>query len=398
MTTSTTATLRIFAFKEFAEDPNESLRRHVALHFTYDDGSPHTIYHITGSAYNWKFERRPNYDPTTSDKDVRTYTVGRLEQPTSDAEIEKMLEEVKIDNDNVEKNCQHWVGDALMQLGKCDMLNEDRLDDALDGLADLVVDWDGAEDERSDSVVKDRFSEGWRWLDLDRKTLALMFNTPVSEVYTSLGFLVSIIAVVTVNILPRAKLIQLTFTIRLWTAFAIPLAMLAAWSALQARLHTDPQGLSKYNSSQSAVTAVWLFFHIWLSNSIQARYPSLLIATILYNIFMIVQFTSVATYTTWAQCWNTIYLTIRCYYTGVAISFFSGILVYPLTCRTEIFEMQERFVGEARGSLEAMVDYVGEQSSLSTRDQDGSGSDGDGEGDKTKMAHTNLWLPNLLMR
>ncbi|KAK4932531.1 hypothetical protein LTR49_000955 [Elasticomyces elasticus] len=133
-------------------------------------------------------------------------------------------------------------------------------------------------------------------------SLALYQADAAAEVYTSLGFLVAIIAVVTVNLLPRAKLIQMTFAICGCIAIAIPLSMLATWSGLQARYHTDPEGLHQYNSSQSAVTAVWLFFHIWLSNSIQARYPALLIPTILYNIFMIVQFTSCSRFTTWKQC------------------------------------------------------------------------------------------------
>ena len=82
-------------------------------------------------------------------------------------------------------------------------------------------------------------------------SLAIYQSTPVSEVFTSLGFLVAIIAVVTVNLLPRAKLIQMTFGICVSTAIAIPLAMLATWSGLQARFHTDPEGLHAYNSSQS---------------------------------------------------------------------------------------------------------------------------------------------------
>lgn len=77
--------------------------------------------------------------------------------------------------------------------------------------------------------------------------------TAVSEVYTSLGFLVSIIAVVTVNVLPRAKLMELTFNICLLTALAIPITMLSTWSGIQARKHTDPQNLHQYNSSQSGM-------------------------------------------------------------------------------------------------------------------------------------------------
>ncbi|CZR56399.1 uncharacterized protein PAC_06287 [Phialocephala subalpina] len=183
--------------------------------------------------------------------------------------------------------------------------------------------------------------------------------TSVSEVYTSLGFLVSIIAVVTVNLLPRAKLIQMTFTICLFTAVAIPITMLATWSGLQARFHTDPEGLNKYNSSQSAITGIWLFCNILVSNGLQARYPHLLIPTILYNIFVIVQLTSCSRFTTWTKCWDLIYLTVRCYYTGVAISFVSGMLIYPVTCRSEIFEVQEQFIEAVRGMLGETVIYLG---------------------------------------
>jgi hypothetical protein len=84
----------------------------------------------------------------------------------------------------------------------------------------------------------------------------------------------------------------------------------------------------------------------------QARYPHLLIPTILYNIFMIVQLTSCSRFTTWAECWSLIYLTIRCYYTGVAIGFFSGLLIYPISCRTEIFEIQEKYIRSAQGVMQ----------------------------------------------
>ncbi|TVY12919.1 Uncharacterized protein LARI1_G008845, partial [Lachnellula arida] len=218
-----------------------------------------------------------------------------------------------------------------------------------------------------------RIKAGWQSLGINTKMVCVMFkgsvpvaislgiyqSTAVSEVYTSLGFLVSIIAVVTVNILPRAKLIQMTFTICLFAAIAIPVTMLATWSGLQARFHTDPHGLNKYNSSQSAIAGVWLFVNILISNSLQARYPELLIPTILYNIFIIVQFTSCSRFDTWKQCWDLIYLTIRCYYTGVAISFVSGILVYPVTCRSEIFEVQEKYIEALRDMLDGVSTYLG---------------------------------------
>ena len=84
-------------------------------------------------------------------------------------------------------------------------------------------------------------------------SLAIYQNTAVSEVYTSLGFLISIISVVTVNLFPRAKLVQEVFLICLFTAVAAGVSLLAMWSGHQARLHTDPEGLHKYNSSLSGI-------------------------------------------------------------------------------------------------------------------------------------------------
>ena len=135
-----------------------------------------------------------------------------------------------------------------------------------------------------------------------------------------------------------------------------------------------------------AITGVWLFFHIWLSNSIQARYPALLIPTILYNIFMIVQLTSCSRFATWKQCWDLIYLTIRCYYTGIAISFVTGILIYPVTCRTEIFEVQEKYLHSARETLNRTLEYLAQLSEASPAAQSGSRGDGSEDGDGLKAA------------
>lgn len=109
----------------------------------------------------------------------------------------------------------------------------------------------------------------------------------------------------------------------------------------------------------AAITGVWLFFNIFLSNSIQARYPALLIATILYNIFVIVQYTSCSRFTSWKECWDLIYLTVKCYYTGVAISFVSGMLIYPVSGRTEILEVQEDYIEALRSMLKGTSQYLG---------------------------------------
>jgi len=76
---------------------------------------------------------------------------------------------------------------------------------------------------------------------------------------------------------------------------------------------------------------------------------------------MIVQFTSCSRFHTWAQCWDLIYLTVRCYYTGVAISFVSGILIYPVSCRSEIFEIQEKYLYSTQAVLSRGISYLSKQ-------------------------------------
>ena len=76
---------------------------------------------------------------------------------------------------------------------------------------------------------------------------------------------------------------------------------------------------------------------------------------------MIVQFTSCSRFSTWAECWSLIYLTVRCYYTGVAISFVSGIIIYPVSCRSEIFEIQEKYLHSTQAVLSRSISYLSKQ-------------------------------------
>ncbi|KAI4767880.1 hypothetical protein E4T52_16996 [Aureobasidium sp. EXF-3400] len=94
------------------------------------------------------------------------------------------------------------------------------------------------------------------------------------------------------------------------------------------------------------------------SNSLQAKYPALLIPTILYNIFVIVQLTYCSRFETWAQCWDLIFLTTKCYYTGMAISFVSGMIIYPVSCRSGMFKAQRDYLHGVRDVLTETRSYV----------------------------------------
>ncbi|KAL7765026.1 hypothetical protein ACKLNR_002942 [Fusarium oxysporum f. sp. zingiberi] len=71
------------------------------------------------------------------------------------------------------------------------------------------------------------------------------------------------------------------------------MSLLVLWSSVQARIHTSPStsqtttaALPPYNSSQSAVCAVWLFANIWFANFMRAKLPSFSLPVVIYSILI----------------------------------------------------------------------------------------------------------------
>ncbi|KAH7109407.1 hypothetical protein B0J13DRAFT_579029 [Dactylonectria estremocensis] len=142
---------------------------------------------------------------------------------------------------------------------------------------------------------------------LDAPTLILMFkgsippiiglsiyqSTPISTYFTTQGYLIPIISVLGVAILPRDKFIQNLIFNLLAICIGSAMSLLALWSSIQARIHTSPptpQGTAivppPYNSSQSAVCAVWLFANIWVVNLVRAKLPSFNLPAVIYCILI----------------------------------------------------------------------------------------------------------------
>ncbi|KAK8117937.1 uncharacterized protein PG998_006218 [Apiospora kogelbergensis] len=121
--------------------------------------------------------------------------------------------------------------------------------------------------------------------------IAIYQSSAVAKYFTTLGYLIGIISVLTLSILPRGKYLQNLVLNLLFVCAGAAMGLLILWSSLQARLHTqvgpviDPvTRRPTYNSSQSAVSGVWLFVSIWFVNVLRAKYPSLNVPVILYSI------------------------------------------------------------------------------------------------------------------
>ncbi|KAI9667372.1 MAG: hypothetical protein M1821_000187 [Bathelium mastoideum] len=201
-------------------------------------------------------------------------------------------------------------------------------------------------------------------------------STPVAEEYATLGYLVGILSIIGLPIMPRAKFLQnITLNI-IATCFSAAVAILAMWSSVQARIHTTPRVLpgtggpgtvgtpasgastGGYNSSQSAVCAVWLFFQIYAINSLKSRFPQLQFAAIIWSIFAVVSMSYAPSYTTTAQALNFVRHLLLAFLTGFGISFGVSLLVFPMTSRKIVFKVIPGYIGAMRGALKAHTKCV----------------------------------------
>lgn len=124
----------------------------------------------------------------------------------------------------------------------------------------------------------------------------------VASTYATIGYLVPIITVIAIPIMPRAKFIQTTILNIIGICIGSAIALLGIWSGVKAREHTTPVGtVSAYNSSQSAVCAIWLFANIYFVNTFRAKMPALQFPVIMYSIFTNVAFTYGPQFQTIAQ-------------------------------------------------------------------------------------------------
>jgi len=147
----------------------------------------------------------------------------------------------------------------------------------------------------------------WTTLDLDKPTLMTMFKAAcaptislafyqadaVANYFTTLGYLVAIASILAVPIMPRAKFLQNLLFNTIAVCIGAAVALLAIWTGVQARNHTQAAGTpaTAYNSSQAAVCAIWLFFEVFLINTIRSARPQLNFTCILTSIFAVVSMT-----------------------------------------------------------------------------------------------------------
>ncbi len=143
-------------------------------------------------------------------------------------------------------------------------------------------------------------------------------------------------------------------------------AVLVLWSSVQARINTSAPltpaearaaaavGRPPYNSSQSAVCAVWLFSNIWIINVLRAKLPSFALPSIVYSILVNISATYGPIMATTAQAEAFVKQLMTSMLLALGISTAVSLLVFPMSSRTIV-------MGQFRGTISLLRRAVGLQ-------------------------------------
>ncbi|RMZ12781.1 hypothetical protein D0862_02544 [Hortaea werneckii] len=221
---------------------------------------------------------------------------------------------------------------------------------------------------------------------IDRRTYMQMFKgalaptvaiaayqaTSYADTFTTIGYLVGVMAVLSFPIQPRAKFMQTMLVNLFATCLGCAVTLLAMYCSVTARLNTESNtaasgtsaaaaagiATSPYNPSASAVAGIWLFAMIYAISAARAERPQFTIPGIILAIFANVsmvyapQFSSMALAQSFAQ------RLLEAFLSGFAISTACSLIVFPLTSRQVVFKDMSGYILSLRGAIKANLDYM----------------------------------------
>jgi hypothetical protein len=108
---------------------SEQEHRHWAIYFEGPGKKQYTMYQVTGSAYEFAFDKSElEKKPSKSKRFFQAiHVTDALDNPE---EAEKVFEQVEIDNESPNWNCQDWVMAALESLKDEQLIPEHDYDNA----------------------------------------------------------------------------------------------------------------------------------------------------------------------------------------------------------------------------------------------------------------------------
>lgn len=201
-------------------------------------------------------------------------------------------------------------------------------------------------------------------------SLAVYQSTAFADIYSTLGYLVAIMSVLSFAILPRSKFLQTMLLNVVGVCIGASIALLEIYCSVQARAHTTAKSSASstgpspgaavvgYNSSASAVCAIWLFSNIYVVNTLRASRPQLQFPAIMYSIFANVASVYAPSFPDMVAGQSFTKRLLESFLTGFAIATGVSLFVFPTTVRMTFFKQSAGFIKLVQGTLKTQVTYL----------------------------------------
>ncbi|KIY04117.1 uncharacterized protein Z520_00809 [Fonsecaea multimorphosa CBS 102226] len=196
-------------------------------------------------------------------------------------------------------------------------------------------------------------------LNLDVPTLLLMLKGGLppaialaayqsdkwAKTYSTLGYLIAITSFLSLPILPRAKFVQSMIISIITVCFAAAVSLLTIQCAVSARQQTVQRPNStttgssgskqslEYSAAANVTAAVWLFFWLWVANTVRAARPQLLIVSIQFTIFVVVASTYTPTFPNMTAGMGFVDRLLKVFLTGYALATAVSLFIIPFSSR-----------------------------------------------------------------
>ncbi|KAH8689403.1 hypothetical protein BGW36DRAFT_390799 [Talaromyces proteolyticus] len=196
---------------------------------------------------------------------------------------------------------------------------------------------------------------------------------PVANEYKELGYLIGVIALYSRCCAPRGKYIQFLIQCLLCVCFGAASAFLMAYCCVEARKHTSTpvseaatsDKLSvPYNSTASAVAGIWLFFQMYILNSLRAKNPQLNYPVVMHNMLFHVAAVNAPSYTDVTTGTAAITLILKATLTGLGLATATHFLILPDTSREVVSKLMGDYIDALQGTLKAHVSYFESMESI----------------------------------
>ncbi|ORY68434.1 uncharacterized protein BCR38DRAFT_423239 [Pseudomassariella vexata] len=233
--------------------------------------------------------------------------------------------------------------------------------------------------------------------------IAMYQSTAVATQFTTLGYLVGIISILSLSILPRGKFIQTLLLNVIFVCLGAAMAVLILWSSLQARLHTQSSpadlaaGFPGYNSSQAAVSGLWLFANIWFVNVLRAKFPMLNVPVIVFSILTMISCTFSPLMTSNAAFEALVKRILTAMLAAFGIAAGCSLLIFPMSSRKVTFLQMKGGLMLLRGALQQETVYLQslEREDMFAVPADVSGAVDPKEGDKNHTKAGPITTPEV---